>query len=53
MYIQWNYIPQTNLEGIMLSEIHQTKKTDTTWYHLYVECKTKTNKQPKAKKTPH
>ena len=27
-----------NLEGIMLSEISQTKK-NTVWYHLYVESK--------------
>ena len=27
-----------NLEGIMLSEISQTK-TNTVWYHLYVESK--------------
>ena len=32
-----------DLEGIMLSEISQ-RKTNTVWYHLYVESK-KYNKQ--------
>ena len=26
------------LEGVMLSEINETKK-NTVWFHLYVECK--------------
>ena len=28
-----------DLEGIMLSEISQTRKTNAVWYHLYVESK--------------
>ena len=28
-----------DLEGILLSEIRQTEKTNTVWYHLYVEYK--------------
>ena len=31
-------VTQINLEDIMLSEISQ-RKTNTTWYHLYVELK--------------
>ena len=27
------------LKGIMLSEISQTEKANTSWYHLYVESK--------------
>ena len=40
-----------DLEGIMLSEISQTEKTNTVWYHLYVESKKYkklVNKQKKA-----
>ena len=38
-----------NLEGVMLSEISQTEKTNTEWSHLYVESKKqkKTNKHTK------
>ena len=48
LYTQWNIIQQLNkkeilpfaiawvdLEGIMLSKIYQTEKTDTVLYHLY------------------
>ena len=35
-----------NLEDIMLSEISQTEKKNTIWFHLYVEAK-KINKQNK------
>ena len=35
-----------DLEGIMLSEISQTK-TNTMWSHLYVESKTKQTKTPR------
>ena len=31
-----------DLEGIMLSEIHE-RKTNTVWYHLYVKSKNSTN----------
>lgn len=26
-----------NFEGIMLSELNQTEKTNSAWYHLYEE----------------
>lgn len=28
-----------DLDNIMFSEISQTGKTNTEWYHSYVECK--------------
>ena len=31
--------PLMNLEGIMLNEISYTGKTDTIWFHLYMESK--------------
>ena len=34
-----------DLEGIMLSEINQTRKTNTIWSHLYVES-LKKRKEP-------
>ena len=36
-----------DLEGIMLSEISQTK-TNTVWYHLYVESKKETSEYNKV-----
>ena len=36
-----------DLEGIMLSEIYQTK-TNTVWYHLYVEPKKETSEYNKV-----
>ena len=33
-----------DLEGIILNEVSQVK-TDTIWFHLYVESKSKTYKQ--------
>ena len=35
-----------DFEGIMLSEVSQTK-TNTVWYYLYVESKNQENKTPK------
>lgn len=35
-----------DLEGIMLSEINESEKENTEWFHLYVESKRhQTNKQ--------
>ena len=55
MYIQWNITQPLKkklnnaiwatwmvLENIILSEASQTK-TNTVWYHLYVESKNSTN----------
>ena len=53
LYIQWNIIRPLkkeilpfattwmDLEGVMLSEISQ-RKTNTIWFHLHAESKTKT-----------
>ena len=32
-----------NLEGIILNEINKTEKTNSAWYHLYVELKKKSH----------
>lgn len=40
-----------NLEGIILSEVNKTEKTNTAWYHSYVQIKKKSQTQRKSSKT--
>ena len=39
-----------NLEGIILSEVNKTEKTNA-WYHLYVQIKKKSQTQRNSSKT--
>lgn len=40
-----------NQEGIILSEISQSEKTNMAFYHSYVECKISKTKQVELKET--
>ena len=40
------------LEGIMLSEVGQ-RKTNTIWFHLYMESKKQNNEQASGKRLKH
>ena len=50
---EWNLATCANMldpEGIMLSEINQIEKINTIWFNVYMDSKSKTDKQKQTHK---